>query len=222
MKLTRRKLIVGGALGGGALVVGWWFAHDRDRLGGRDAFRTRHGEVALNGWVKVSKSGAIIVAVPRAEMGQGIHTALAMLVAEEMDAKWDDVRVEDAADLGIYRNVEMLLEDARSQDPGLMRDIALWAGRHVAGILGVSATGGSSSTRDAWEPMRLAGASARELLLRAAAQQAGVKQSDLIVVDSRVKTRSGKPVASYGELVDAIGTLQPLSDVPVSRPPSSG
>ncbi|MGE3649230.1 MAG: molybdopterin cofactor-binding domain-containing protein [Reyranellaceae bacterium] len=218
MKLTRRKLIVGGTLGGGALVVGWWFAHDRDRLGGRDAFRARQGEVALNGWVKVSRSGAIIVAVPRAEMGQGIHTALAMLVAEEMDAKWDDVRVEDAADLGIYRNVEMLLEDARSQDPGLMRDIALWAGEHVAGILGVSATGGSSSTRDAWEPMRLAGASARELLLRAAAQKAGVKQSELIVVDSRVKTRSGKPVASYGELVDAIGTLQPLGDVPEKSP----
>ncbi|MBX3500143.1 MAG: xanthine dehydrogenase family protein molybdopterin-binding subunit [Alphaproteobacteria bacterium] len=218
MKLTRRKLIVGGTLGGGALVVGWWFAHERDRLGGRDAFRTRQGEVALNGWVKVSKGGTIIVAVPRAEMGQGIHTALAMLVAEEMDAKWDDVRVEDAADLGIYRNVEMLLEGARSQDPGIMRDIAMWAGSRVAGILGVSATGGSTATRDAWEPMRLAGASARELLLRAAAQKAGVKQADLVVVDSEVRTREGKPIARFGELVEAIGELQPLRDVPLKEP----
>lgn len=218
MKWTRRKLIVGGTLGGGALLVGWWFAHERDRLGGRDAFRTREGEVALNGWVKVSRDGAIIVAVPRAEMGQGIHSALAMLVAEEMDAKWDDVRVEDAADLGIYRNVEMLLEDPRSQDPGIMRDIAIWAGSRVAGLLGVSATGGSTSTRDAWEPMRLAGASARELLLRAAAQKAGVKQADLVIVDSQVRTRDGKPIARFGELVEAIGTLQPLQDVPLKKP----
>jgi isoquinoline 1-oxidoreductase beta subunit len=181
-------------------------------------FRTRDGEVALNGWVKVSNSGAIIVAVPRAEMGQGIHSALAMLVAEEMDAKWDDVRVEDAADLGIYRNVEMLLEGGRSQDPGIMRDVAIWAGSRVAGLLGVSATGGSTSTRDAWEPMRLAGASARELLLRAAAQKAGVKQADLVVVDSQVRTRDGKQIAKFGELVDAIGTLQPLQDVPLKKP----
>ena len=218
MRLTRRKLIIGGTLGTGALVVGWWFAHERDRLGGRDAFKPRDGEVALNGWVKVSRSGTIIVAAPRAEMGQGIHTALAALVAEEMDAKWDDVRVEDAADLGIYRNVEMLLEGGRAQDPGLMRDIALWAGSRVAGILGVSATGGSTATRDAWEPMRLAGASARELLLRAAAQKAGVKQADLAIVDSQVRTRDGKPVATFGELVDAIGKLQPLDDVPLKKP----
>lgn len=218
MKWTRRKLIVGGTLGTGALVVGWWFAHERDRLGGRDMFRTRQGEVALNGWVKVSRGGAIIVAAPRAEMGQGIHTAMAMLVAEEMDAKWEDVRVEDAADLGIYRNVELLLEGARSQDPGLMRDIALWGGERVAGILGISATGGSTATRDAWEPMRLAGASARELLLRAAARKAGVKQADLVIADSQVRTRDGKPVATFGELVDVMGDLQPLKDVPLKSP----
>lgn len=88
MKFTRRKLIIGGTLSTGALVVGWLFAHERDRLGGRDTFKARDGEVALNGWVKVSRSGTIIVAAPRAEMGQGIHTALAALVAEEMDAKW--------------------------------------------------------------------------------------------------------------------------------------
>jgi len=218
MKWTRRKLIVGGTLGTGALVVGWWFAHERDRLGGRDAFKARQGEVALNGWVKVSSNGTIIVAVPRAEMGQGIHTALAMLVAEEMDAKWEHVRVEDAADLGIYRNVEMLLEGGRAQDPGIMRDVAIWASSRVAGILGVSATGGSTATRDAWEPMRLAGASARELLLRAAAQKAGVKQADLVIVDSQVRMRDGKPVATFGELVDAIGRLQPLQDVPLKKP----
>jgi len=218
MKFTRRELIIGGTLSTGALVVGWLFAHERDRLGGRDTFKARDGEVALNGWVKVSRSGTIIVAAPRAEMGQGIHTALAALVAEEMDAKWEDVRVEDAADLGIYRNVEMLLEDARAQDPGLMRDIALWAGSRVAGILGVSATGGSTATRDAWEPMRLAGASARELLLRAAARKAGVKQADLMIVDSRVSTRDGKQVATFGELVDAVGKLQPLDGVPVKKP----
>ncbi len=219
MKLTRRKLIVGGVLGGGALLVGWWFAKDRDRLGDRTVFKARMGEVALNGWVKVGRDGSITVAAPRAEMGQGIHSALAALVAEEMDAKWSDVRVEDAADLNVYRNVEILIDGLpfSPEETGRMIDVAKWAGSRVSGLLGVVATGGSTSVRDAWEPMRLAGASARDLLLRAAAAKAGVDRKTLTVVESEVRDAAGKKIATYGELAATLGALQPLRDVPVKK-----
>ncbi len=220
MKLTRRKLIIGGTLGTGLLVVGYWFAHERDRLGGRALFPARPGEVALNGWVKVARDGGIIVAVPRAEMGQGIHTALAQLVAEEMDARWSDVRVEDPPEDGVYRNVEILLDGLpfSPEQTGMMVDGARWFGGKLMGVLGVMATGGSTSVRDAWGPMRLAGASARELLLRAAARKFNLPQAELGAADGEVRSRDGTKLVRYGELVDAIGELLPLADVPLKRP----
>ena len=114
MKFTRRMAIIGGTIGGfvggGLLGVGFWFARERDRLGSRTLFNVKPGEVGLNGWVKITRDNSVIVAVPRAEMGQGIHTALAMLVAEEMDARWDQVRVEDPPENGVYRNVDILID----------------------------------------------------------------------------------------------------------------
>jgi isoquinoline 1-oxidoreductase beta subunit len=220
MKLTRRKLIVGGILGGGALVVGYWFARERERLGDRTLFVAKPGEVALNGWVKIAKDGGVIVAAPRAEMGQGVHTALAQLVAEEMDARWADVRVEDPPESGVYRNVEILLDGLpfSPEETGLLVDGARWFGAKVMGVLGVVATGGSTSVRDAWEPMRLAGASARELLLRAAARKFNVAQADLRTADGEIRTANGTRLVRYGELVEAIGDLAPLAEVKLKAP----
>ncbi|MCW5746813.1 MAG: xanthine dehydrogenase family protein molybdopterin-binding subunit [Alphaproteobacteria bacterium] len=220
MRLTRRKLIVGGTLGAGALVVGYWFAHERDRLGDRTMFAAGSGEVALNGWVKIARDGGIVVAVPRAEMGQGVHTTLAQLVADEMDARWSDVRVEDPPESGVYRNVEILLDGLpfSPEQTGMVVDGAHWVGRKLMGVLGVVATGGSTSTRDAWEPMRLAGASARELLLRAAARKFGLPQGELSTAEGEVRGRDGRPLARYGDLLAAIGELAPLADVPLKTP----
>ena len=118
----------------------------------------------------------MIVAVPRAEMGQGIHTALAMLVAEEMDARWEQVRVEDPPEDGVYRNVEILIDSLpfSPEETGTVVDMAHWVAGKLGGVLGVLATGGSTATRDAWLPMRIAGAVARDLLLRAASRKAGL------------------------------------------------
>ena len=110
VRLTRRKAMIGGFLGAGFLGVGCWFAHERDQLGGRTLFNVKPGEAGLNGWVKIARDNSVIVAVPRAEMGQGVQTALAMLVAEEMEARWDQVRVEDPPRDGVYRNVDILID----------------------------------------------------------------------------------------------------------------
>ena len=209
MKLTRRKAIVGGVVGAGFVGVGWWFAHERDRLGGRKLFNIKPGEAGLNGWVKITRDDKVIVAVPRAEMGQGIHTALAMLVAEEMEARWDQIRVEDPPVDAVYRNVDILVDGLpfSPEESGTVVEAAHWTAKKLAGVLGVLATGGSTATRDAFLPMRFAGAVARDLLLQAASRKAGIQVAELVAVDGEIRRRDGAKVATFGELVESIGDL---------------
>lgn len=220
MKFTRRKAIIGGIVGGGFLGVGFWFARERDRLGSRTLFNVKTGEAGLNGWIKISRDNSVIVAVPRAEMGQGVQTALAMLAAEEMDARWDQVRVEDPPEDAVYRNVDILIDGLpfSPEETGTVVDVAHWMAGKLGGVLGVNATGGSTSVRDAWLPMRTAGAVARDLLLRAASRKAGIPIADLVVVDGEVGRRDGAKVATFGELVDSVHDLSARPPPPLKKP----
>jgi isoquinoline 1-oxidoreductase beta subunit len=224
MKVTRRKAIIGGIVGGGFLGVGFWFARERDRLGSRTLFNVKTGEVGLNGWIKISRDNSVIVAVPRAEMGQGVQTALAMLAAEEMDARWDQVRVEDPPEDGVYRNVDILIDGLpfSPEETGTVVDVAHWMAGKLGGVLGVNATGGSTSVRDAWLPMRTAGAVARDLLLRAASRKAAIPVADLIAIDGEIRrrdrARSDGVVATFGELVDSLHDLAVRPPPPLKKP----
>jgi isoquinoline 1-oxidoreductase beta subunit len=220
VKFTRRKAIIGGIVGGGLLGVGFWFVRERDRLGSRTLFNVKPGEAGLNGWVKIARDNSVIVAVPRAEMGQGIQTALAMMVAEEMDARWEQVRVEDPPEDGVYRNVDILVDTLpfSPEETGTVVDMAHWVAGKLGGVLGVLATGGSTATRDAWLPMRMAGAVARDLLLRAASRKAGLPVTDLIVSEGEVRRKDGSRVATLGELVDFVGDLSAMPAPPLKQP----
>jgi isoquinoline 1-oxidoreductase beta subunit len=212
--------VIGGFVGGGVLSIGVWAARERDRLGSRTLFNVKPGEAGLNGWVKIARDDSVIVAVPRAEMGQGIHTALAMLVAEEMDARWDQVRVEDPPADGVYRNVEMLIDGLQFslEETGLDADTAQLVAGKASGVLGLLGTGGSTATRDAWLPMRMAGAVARDLLLRAAVRKAGLPVADLVVSEGEVRRKDGSSVATFGELVDFVGDLSAMPPPPLKKP----
>ena len=83
--MKRRSLLLSGAAVGGALLVGWCVLPPRSRVGSAALWPPSQGEVALNGWIKIASDGAVVLAMNRSEMGQGVHTALAMLVAEELD-----------------------------------------------------------------------------------------------------------------------------------------
>jgi isoquinoline 1-oxidoreductase beta subunit len=220
VKLTRRKAIIGGTLGGGVLSVGFWLVRERDRLGSRTLFDVKADEAGLNGWVKIARDDLVTVAVPRAEMGQGIQTTLAMLVAEEMDARWDQVRVEDPPEDGVYRNVEFLIDSLpfSPEETGTTVDIAHWAAGKLGGVLGIMGTGGSTATRDAWLPMRTAGAVARDLLLRAAGRKAGLPVAQLTVSDGEVRRKDGRRVATFGELVDFVGDLSTMPPPSLKKP----
>jgi isoquinoline 1-oxidoreductase beta subunit len=152
MKLTRRKAIIGGMLGGGLLSVGFWFVRERDRLGSRTLFNVKADEAGLNGWVKIARDNSVIVAVPRAEMGQGIQTALAMLVAEEMDARWEQVRVEDPPEDGVYRNAEILIDSLpfSPEETGTTVDMAHWVAGKLSGVLAVRRRRVTAGCRCVW------------------------------------------------------------------------
>src|SRR3954463_6561531 len=107
--MRRRTLLLGGAAAGTALIVGWGVMPARSRLGAGALMLPGEGDIALNGWVKVAPDGSVILAMPRSEMGQGVHTALPMLAAEELDVPLSAMRIEQAGADKIYGNVAMLL-----------------------------------------------------------------------------------------------------------------
>jgi isoquinoline 1-oxidoreductase beta subunit len=94
--VSRRGWLLGTAAATGALIVGWGLLPARSRLGTAHLFARKEGEIALNGWIRIAADGSVILAMPRSEMGQGVHTALPMLAAEELDVPLAAVRIEQA------------------------------------------------------------------------------------------------------------------------------
>jgi isoquinoline 1-oxidoreductase beta subunit len=220
--MKRRTWILSALGATGALVVGWSVLPQRSRLGSPSTMPTTEGDIGLNGWIKISPLGQVILAMPRSEMGQGVHTALAMLVAEELDVALDRVQLEQAGHDKIYGNVAMFvaslpfhpLESKGKQPPTTVR-VGEWMVGKVARELGISVTGGSSSIADAWDPLRLAAASARAQLLAAASKQWGVPVAQLSIADGVV--RGPGQQAHFGVLAAAAAPMQP-SAVAVKAP----
>ncbi len=210
--MKRRTWILGGLAATGALIVGWGVMPMRSRLGKAEHMLPIEGDVALNGWIKIAKDGTVILAMPRAEMGQGVYTALPMLVAEELDVPLAKVRLEQAGSDSIYGNVMMLTGslpfhplESEGENRATKVKVGHWVVGKVARELGINATGGSSSVADAWDHLRLAAAMARASLLGSAAAQWKVPVGELLVKDGVVSHASGKS-AGYGELAKSAVT----------------
>lgn len=212
----KRRTWLLSALGvSGALVVGWGVMPARSRLGSGALMLPGDGDVALNGWVKIAQDGSVILAMHRSDMGQGIHTALAMLVAEELDVPLATVRLEQAGADSIYGNVAMFVGslpfhplDAEEGRETTMVRTGRWVVGKIARELGINATGGSSSVSDAWLPLRQAAATARASLLESAAAQWKVPAAELRVQAGVVSHTSGKS-GHYGEFAQAAAGLAP-------------
>ncbi|MES2106782.1 MAG: xanthine dehydrogenase family protein molybdopterin-binding subunit [Pseudomonadota bacterium] len=200
-KKSRRHFILGGLGIAGALIVGWGVMPPRQRLNAAHPLPLADGEVALNGWIKIGKDGTVTVAMHRSEMGQGIHTALQMLVAEELDVPLQMVKPVHAPIDKIYGNVAMLADGLpfHPDGNGAVKRTAQWLTSKTARELGLQVTGGSSSVKDAWGPMREAGAAARAMLVAAAAQEWNVPAGECKTSNGVVSHASGKH-AAYGEL----------------------
>jgi isoquinoline 1-oxidoreductase beta subunit len=219
--MRRRALLVSGVGAAGALVVGWALLPPRERLGGVDALPARDGEVGLNGWIKIAADGAVLLAMHRSEMGQGTHTALAMLVAEELDVALTRVRLFDAPPDRLYGNVATLVASVpyfhpRETAPGnetAPAKAGQWVVAKIARELGINLTGGSSSVVDSWDALRVAAATARARLLGAASIAWKQPVGELVVENGVVSHPSGRS-AHYGELA-AMAAATPSGEVRV-------
>lgn len=174
----------------------------------------------LNPYLIIDQRGVTII-TPRAEMGQGVHSTLAALVAEELDVRWEDVRAEHGPVSAVYYNRAVIAGSA----PFAAFDDSLAARstREVMGIaskfLGIQITGGSSSMADGYVKMREAGAAARMVLIEAAARRWGVAASGLQTADGAVLNPANGLRLSYRELAVEAASIEPPSE-PTLKDPS--
>jgi len=206
---SRRRFIVGGLGAAGALIVGWGVLPPRQRLTLADPFAVTDGTVALNGWIRIADDGIVTVAMPRSEMGQGVHTALPMLVAEELDVPLAMIRIEQAPVDRIFGNVAMLVDGLplHPEDNGMLARGARWLTAKSAREFGLMVTGGSSSVKDAWGPMREAGAAARAMLVAAAARLWDIAPQACVTDNGTVL--HGDKRLGYGQLARQASASEP-------------
>lgn len=202
--MDRRSFLVVSSLACGSLLVGC-ASPARQNLRSTD-LPLGDREIALNGWLKVAADGVVTVVMSKSEMGQGVHTALMMLVAEEMDCPLSQTRFEYAPIDPLYGNVAALSEAVpfRPDDDGVVASTTRWVARAAVRQLGFMMTGGSSSLRDLWLPMRHAAAATRATLVDVAARQWRVQPGEVQVLDG-VFTGPNGLKASLGEVVQWAG-----------------
>ncbi|CAG9185454.1 Isoquinoline 1-oxidoreductase subunit beta [Cupriavidus laharis] len=219
--MKRRAFVFGGVGAVGALLVGWTVLPVRQRLTTSAPLPTEGTEVALNGWVKIDADNSVTIMMCRSEMGQGVHTGLAMILADELDADWSRVRVENAPPDKIFNNLQVVVDGLpfHPDDHRLFRRFADHVTRKLMREIGEIATGGSSGLSDLWMPMREAGASARAMLVAAAAQRWRVTASECRTESGKVLHGTGQSM-TFGELAAAAGR-QPLPDKVQLKDPSA-
>lgn len=210
-KWTRRAFIGAGSIAGGGLVLGVGgvaFAPNRLKYLPEGA---TEGDGHLTTWIKITPDNQTTVLIPHCEMGQGALTGIGMLLAEELDADWSLVTIQQAPAEDVYANgyvVRAFLEETGFAVPGWLERALDFGAFKMADFVGLQVTGGSTSTRGTGAfGMRLAGASAKAMLLEACAQQFGVPEEELTARDSRIVHAASGRSATYGELANLAGTL---------------
>ena len=209
---TRRAFIGAGTVAGGGFllgVAGFTFAPGRHTLVSADA--ADKGQ--LTTWITVTPENIITILIPHCEMGQGAPTALAMMAAEEMEADWTLVRVQEAPALDEYANGYIVRAMGGDYVPAVMARGVDYGAYKIAEWFGLQVTGGSTSVRGTGEyGMRVAGAAAKEMLLAAAAKQWGVPAAECIAAKSKVTHAASGHSATFGQLASTAAVL----DVPTS------
>ena len=185
---TRREFLQTGALAGSALLLGFHLpvasALARNNSPANNTF-------APNAFIRIDQQGMVTLIMPQVEMGQGIYTGVAMILAEELDADWEKVRVEHAPpNERLYANP----------------------------IFQIQATGGSTSVRAFWKPLRAAGASARAMLVEAASKRWSVGADSCHAANSTVTHPPSGRSLPYAALVAEASRLTPPNPPPLKNP----
>ncbi len=206
-KWTRRTFIGAGTIAGGGFllgVAGFTFAPGRHALVSADA--AAKGQ--LTTWITITPDNIVTILIPHCDMGQGAITALAMMAAEELEAEWSLVRVQEAPALDAYANGYIVRAVGGDYIPAVLARGVDYGMYKIASWFGLQVTGGSTSVRGTGEyGMRVAGAAAKEMLLAAAAQKLNVATSELSAKNSRISHTASGRTMTYGELASAAAAL---------------
>jgi isoquinoline 1-oxidoreductase beta subunit len=221
MKLTRRRFLLGTAVAGGGLLIGYAASRpSRQSLANRE--HAGEGQTFLTTWLRIDPDNTVTVIVPHSEMGQGVLTSLPMMAADEMDADWNLVRVEQAPATDLFANGVLVKGFAASLGftvPAFLDRSMDALTLKAAEILNLQITGGSSSVRFTGEMgMRAAGAAARQMLISAAAQQWGVATSEINASNSIISHSLSGRSATFGELASAAARQDPPRNPVLKRP----
>ena len=189
-ELSRRTFLQTGAAVGGGLLLGFTLP-PLSPLSPLPPRVRNDGPFAPNAFIRIDRDGRVTLMMHKVEMGQGTYTSMPMLLAEELEVELSQVRLEHAPP-----------NDALYAEP----------------LFGVQETGGSTSVRGNWEPLRRAGAGARALLVAAAAQTWNVDTSSCHATGGVVIHGPTGRTLAYGALVDRAATLSLPGDVPLKHP----
>ncbi|MGC2448512.1 MAG: xanthine dehydrogenase family protein molybdopterin-binding subunit [Candidatus Sulfotelmatobacter sp.] len=173
--LSRREFVGAGVAAGAGLVIGFYLPHKG---------ASQKESFSPNAYLRITPDNKVTIVVARSEMGQGVRTALPMILAEELEADWKQIEIEQAG---------------------------------ASTLFGDQTTGGSASIRTTWDPMRKAGATAREMLISAAALTWGIPRSGCTAESGHIKHAASNRSLSYGDLVGKASTLPIPSDVPLKQ-----
>ncbi|HEY0526915.1 MAG TPA: molybdopterin cofactor-binding domain-containing protein, partial [Stellaceae bacterium] len=191
---SRRGFLKGAAATAAGLVVGFHWAAGAKVAAAAQGATGGSGVLAPNAFVRVAPDNTVTVLAKHLEMGQGSYTGLATIVAEELDADWSQVRVDSApADAKLYNNLAF--------------------GR-------VQGTGGSTAMANSWDQLRKAGATARAMLVQAAAAEWSVPADQITVQKGVVRHAASNRTATFGELATKAAALTPPANVALKDPKS--
>ncbi|MCH8334955.1 MAG: xanthine dehydrogenase family protein molybdopterin-binding subunit, partial [Proteobacteria bacterium] len=215
-KWTRRAFITTGVLAGGAVVIGVAI-RPGNRAGKVAPLIAGEDETVFNVWVKISPDNTVTAIIPHAEMGQGVHTTLAMMLADEMDADWNLVRSLEAPAHKEYANYALAkgytVGDA--DFPAFLIDTIDGIFLTVTQMMSLQITGGSTSVPTTGQhAMRVAGAAAKAVLLQAAAEAWNVPLDELTAKNSHIIHGKSDRIAPYADFARQAAELsQPVKPI---------
>ena len=215
IEVSRRKLLIGAAAGGGLLVA--WTLWPRSYA---SPMRAGEGEAVFGGWLTIGRDGVVTIAVPQLEMGQGVGTVLAQVAATELGADWRQIGIEPTPPAGHFPNLPLAAEWAPlwSSFPSLADERNDWLTERFAHRSDFNATALGTSLAAYELPLREASASARDMLTRAAADRWDVEPEQCEVVEGFVINGSSR--LPFGELAQEAARLDPPDPAPLRPMPA--
>ncbi len=201
-KWTRRAFLGFGGLVGVGLVAGvGGFMYAKSAVRKYSGKGLGDGD-SLNAWIRIAPDNTVTLAVPRAEMGQGVYTALPQMLAEELEVDMSQIKVIHPQPESPYTNNLVVTQD----NPNIFK--AYTAKETLYSFLPIVVTGGSTSIADGWNNMRYAGATAREMLIQTAAKRWDVKPTDCYAKSGQVINKKSNEKFKYGELAEEAATIE--------------